>query len=735
MLSQRNLTAQRRSDRRALVTAGSVASLVILLRLTGLLQSWELSSFDLGFRLRPLEPMDDRIVIIGIDEPDLRQVGRWPIPDQVLAQLLTTVQAANPRAIGLDIYRDMPVEPGHAELLQTYGKIPNLVGIEQLRDKASPGIPAPAGLDRDRQVGFNNLVVDLDSKVRRGLLYWTGDGKPRTSFALMLAQLYLQQHGIQPQTASDGRSLQLGQAVFQRFRSNDGGYINADAGGYQFLANLRGGANRFEILSMTAVLHGRVAAARLHNRIVLIGSTATSLKDFFHTSYTTSHSPNPWQPQSPRPIAGVELQANFISQVLSAAQGRALIQVWPDPVEWLWIGLWAWIGASLSWRLRSPHLSAVAILIAGTSLASLSYGAFLAGWWVPLVPPVLALVMAAISIIAYIAHLEGELKRSKEFLSTIINTIPDPIFVQDQHHRWIVLNQAFCRFLGHPIEDLLNKTVYDVFPSSEADAFHAQDQQVFMIGREQENEESFTNRQGRTYLTATKRSLHRDAAGNVFLVGVIRDITERKRLEEELKRTAAELVRSNAELQRSASHLSHLANHDPLTGLPNRKLFLERLNQSIAWASDHDQLVALLFLDLDGFKQINDSLGHDIGDLLLKAVADRLNRILRGSDTLSRLGGDEFTVVLPAIPTAQDAGRVAEKILLTLSQPFKLKHQQISVTTSIGISLYPQDGAEPEVLIKQADIAMYQSKEQGKNQFQFISTRFCDRAAPEASVH
>jgi diguanylate cyclase (GGDEF)-like protein/PAS domain S-box-containing protein len=345
----------------------------------------------------------------------------------------------------------------------------------------------------------------------------------------------------------------------------------------------------------------------------------------------------------------------------------------------------------------------------------------LAGWWIPLVPPVLALFGSAIAITVHIAHLQEELKRSKEFLHTIINTIPDPIFVKDQRHRWIVLNQAYCRFLGYALEELLGKSDYDVFPHHEADVFRQQDQLVMLNRQEQESEEDFTNRIGVTHQIATKRSLHRDAAGNLFLVGVIRDITERKRIEDELKQMTAELVRSNAELKLSADRLNHLATHDSLTGLPNRQLFQNRLRQTLERASQNQEFVALLFLDLDGFKLINDSQGHDVGDMLLKVVAQRLIGCLRGSDTVCRLGGDEFTVILPAIPSLQDAARVAEKILSTLSKSFSISKRTIVITTSIGISLYPSDGSDPDTLLKEADSAMYRAKEQGKNQYQFAS--------------
>ncbi len=612
-----------------------------------------------------------------------------------MAQLLQKIQAHKPRAIGLDIYRDLPVEPGYAKLLQTYRQLPNLIGIEQINDKTSAGVSAPPVLGERDQMGFNNLVFDADNRVRRMLLYWQlDDGKNHESFALKLALTYLKAEGITPQSASNNLEyLQLNKGIFQRFEANDGAYIHADDGGYQILGNLRGSAKSFATVSMSDVLEGQVRPQLFQNRIVLIGSTAVSLKDFFYTSYSNRLN------ASPQPMAGVELQANVVSQIISAAlDGRSSINVWSEPWEWLWTLVWSWVGAQIVWKLRSPTKITPTILLSGTGLIGICYGAFLmGGWWVPVVPPTIAMLGSAVVITAHLAHLQEELKRSKEFLSSIINTIPDPIFVKDRQHRWIVLNQAYCKFLGYPLENLLEKSDYDVFPTYEADVFRQQDQHVFDSAQEYENEEKFTDKAGITHHIATKRSLHKDAAGNLFLVGIIRDITDRKRMEEELKRTAAELIRSNAELAQSASHLQHLANHDALTGLPNRKLFQERLSQALTWAIDNEQFVALLFLDLDGFKSINDTHGHDIGDLLLQSAAQRLSRCLRGSDTVSRLGGDEFTVILPAIPGAQDAGRVADKILTMLSQPFEIEGHTIFITTSLGISLYQKTATTPRV--------------------------------------
>ncbi|MBI4683798.1 MAG: GGDEF domain-containing response regulator [Nitrospirae bacterium] len=162
-------------------------------------------------------------------------------------------------------------------------------------------------------------------------------------------------------------------------------------------------------------------------------------------------------------------------------------------------------------------------------------------------------------------------------------------------------------------------------------------------------------------------------------------------------------------------YLKDIAYFDSITGLPNRKLFFDRLNTSIESAKRYHHMLALLFLDLDRFKAVNDSLGHDIGDFLLKEVAQRLTDCVRKSDTVARFGGDEFTIVLAHIDEEREASVIAQRITTSLSMPFQLGGQECSISVSIGISLYPSDGDNTEALLKKADAAMYQAKEQRKN--------------------
>ncbi len=710
-----------RKRSRIWITATAIAATTLAVRATGALQPWELSSTDTFFRLRLSEPTDNRIVIVGIREEDLRKHG-WPISDRILAELLQKIQAHNPRAIGLDLYRDVTVGEGHAELVRVYQTMPNLIGIEQLPDRPEvEGVKPPPELAKLNQIGFNNVVYDPDRKVRRSLLYWFDKSKQKhRSFALQLALQYLKPYGIEEKGAErDRRLLQLGQTVFDRFDGFQGVYVGADKGGYQIISNYRGNAGHFQMIPMQQILDGTASESLLHDRIVLIGSVATSIKDFSATPYSASAQ------NAPKLVAGVELQANFISEILSATlNDRTLLKSWPEFVRWAWVWVWAFVGAGLGWRLHSPQRTAFGVAVTGAGLTMICYGLFCFGWIVPFVPAAIALFSSAGMVIAAIAHSEAELKRSKEFLHRIINSIPDPVFVKDKHHRRIVLNEAYSKFLGRSIEELLERSDYEIFPQHQADVFRQQDELVFKYELELEHEGEFTNANGITYHIATKRSLHKDAAGNLFLVGVIRDITHRKTIEDELRRTTAELRQSNEELRSSQDRLSYLAMHDALTGLPNRSYLYDRSRQYLDVASRNSQIVGLLFLDLDGFKYINDTMGHGMGDLLLQAVAKRLKNCTRTSDIVARLGGDEFVVLLPLIPEAQDVVRVAEKILNTLSQAFAISGQTLHVTTSIGISLFPNDASTLEDLMQQADTAMYEAKKMGKNCFVFAQSRF-----------
>jgi diguanylate cyclase (GGDEF)-like protein/PAS domain S-box-containing protein len=183
-----------------------------------------------------------------------------------------------------------------------------------------------------------------------------------------------------------------------------------------------------------------------------------------------------------------------------------------------------------------------------------------------------------------------------------------------------------------------------------------------------------------------------------------------------------------------ALQVRHSAEHDFLTGLPNRMLLHERIRQAIAQASRHGRKVAVLFLDLDGFKHINDSLGHPTGDKLLQSIAKRLVNCVRSTDTISRQGGDEFVVLLNEVEQWEDAADLAKKLLEAVAQAHSIDQRDLFVTTSIGVSIFPDDGQDAEILIKNADAAMYQAKENGRQRYRFFKPTMNTRAAERQST-
>lgn len=418
--------------RGVLITTPSVAGVVILLRFAGLMQPWELAIFDQYMRLRPQEAPDDRIVIVGVNLADMKKIRQPIVPDGLYAQLLQKLKARKPRAIGLDIYRDLPVEPGHQELTKVFASTPNLVGIQRVvGDNQREPIDPPPALKDKGQVGANDLVLDPDKKVRRSLLYLTDkNGETIYSFALYLALLYLDAEGIAPQTSGQTKNWQLGKTRFIPFAANDCGYVRADDRGYQILINYRGPARRFSTVTMTDILEDKIPPEWGRDRIILIGNVSESFEDLFFTPYSSGLL------TSPEPMPGVEIHANMASQIISAATvGRPLINSWSQPIEIGWIFLWSFVGASLTWQWRyaggvkflSLQKITSPILAAGVLLAS-TYAAFIASWWIPVVPPLLALLGSAIAITVYIARTAGEIRYtfgrylSKEVVTTLLES-------------------------------------------------------------------------------------------------------------------------------------------------------------------------------------------------------------------------------------------------------------------------------------------------------------------------
>src|SRR5215510_9971391 len=388
------------------LVVGLVISVVVFLgllglQLTGSFEALELAVYDTCLRLRPDAPADARIVLITVTENDIRQQGTWPLPDATIARTLDILAASQPRAIGLDIYRDIPVPPGHDALETVLRSHPNIVAVTKVGLTAETSVPPPAVLRDTEQVGFSDVVVDPGGTVRRGLLFLDQEDSTFYSFACRLALLYLQAEHIGPRPdATHPQYLHLGRTTIRPFEANDGGYIRADANGYQFLLDFHGGHNAFPAFSLTALLTGEVDPAALHDKVVLVGITAISVKDVFYTPYSRGR-------EADQRLPGVALQAHSVSQLLRAAlEGHAMIASPSEQQEALWLLLWCVLGTAAGLCIRSPWRLALLAVIGVLVLGLAGYGALLYGWWIPVMPPVLAWGLSGPCVLLYISYQE-----------------------------------------------------------------------------------------------------------------------------------------------------------------------------------------------------------------------------------------------------------------------------------------------------------------------------------------
>ncbi|WP_146151877.1 EAL domain-containing protein [Ahniella affigens] len=308
-----------------------------------------------------------------------------------------------------------------------------------------------------------------------------------------------------------------------------------------------------------------------------------------------------------------------------------------------------------------------------------------------------------------------ERDRDQRIAREVIASMSEAVCVTDLEHRFASINPAFTRITGYGVDEVPNLTS-DVLNSDQhpREFYHELRRNLLKNGH-WSGELWQKRKDGEHFLAWLEMSEVRDAAGNrTHWVAVLTDITDRKRAEQELR---------------------YLANYDTLTGLPNRTLLAERLAHSLIRARRFGTYVALLFLDLDRFKHVNDSMGHAAGDRLLKAVAARIVTSVRESDTVARLGGDEFTVVLEDLHDPTEAEAVARKLLESFATPLDLDgRQEMIISPSIGISLYPDHGQVPTDLLKHADTAMYYAKERGRNTFQVYNDAMDAKARMRANM-
>ncbi|MGA9383335.1 MAG: CHASE2 domain-containing serine/threonine-protein kinase [Phormidium sp.] len=391
------------------------------LRLALKMEALELGTYDQFVRFATREAnvqsdstkkSDPRLLVVAITEQDIQNLGQWPIPDGKMAELLKLLEKHQPRVIGLDIYRDLPVPPGHDRLVKYLEKSDRLVAICKLSEANSPGVAPPKALS-SKQVGFSDLIIDPDGVIRRALLFASnGQGKCTTfsAFSYQLASRYLAFKGIESfkvtpegtlgfrssETAEQTRKIKP--VVFPWLESNAGGYQGADVGGYQILLKYHSAENVAQQVTLTQLLTNQVPGEWIRDRVVLIGAIATSIDDAFYTPYSATQTQQHKMP-------GVVVHAQIVSQILSTVlDGRTLPWYWPDWAEALWIWGWAIIGGVGALKLRHPLVLGVSGIATFGVLSSICYGVWLYSGWIPLVPAALSMVTTGGTVVVIAAY-------------------------------------------------------------------------------------------------------------------------------------------------------------------------------------------------------------------------------------------------------------------------------------------------------------------------------------------
>jgi diguanylate cyclase (GGDEF)-like protein/PAS domain S-box-containing protein len=298
-------------------------------------------------------------------------------------------------------------------------------------------------------------------------------------------------------------------------------------------------------------------------------------------------------------------------------------------------------------------------------------------------------------------QLERERDRDREFLNAVVESVPTPIMVKDTETlTYTLVNKAALEYVGVSRDEAVGKTAGDLWPDYEAARIQASDAKAVSAGHLFTGEHRLDAPGRGERIVTSQRLLIRDTEGRPkYLLTVIEDVTERKESEE---------------------RIAHLAHHDALTGLPNRILFRERLEKSLRRLRAEGSVLALLYLDLDHFKSINDSLGHPVGDELLKQAAARLQACVGDSGMVARLGGDEFAIVQSEPVGQEDVANLASSILTSVGGAYDVHGHRLAVGGSIGIALAPRHGSNADELLKNADLAMYAAKSDGRGQYRFF---------------
>ena len=663
------------------------AGALILLHTNGLYR-WDLLFYDWNLAAWSRAPADD-IVIVAIDEQSLRERGRWPWSRRTHAELIRQLSAAGAKAIALDIVfaepdaTDPAADAELAAALADNGRVvlPVLNEQNRLGGQLLETLPIPVLAAAAAGLGHIDVELDPDS-IARGVYLQAGLGSPYWP-TLALALLALEStHPAATRRLPGQRAVATSPPSPYAWRRD-----------YRILIPFAGPPGHFRQISYSEVLRGGVAPTAFRDKYVLVGATAIGMADALPTPVSGLA----------QPMSGVEFNANVLDALRQGLTIRPLPPGWSLLLTGILVLFPLALYAVCPPRWALP-LAGLALLLTLASSFVLLQGAH--RWF----PPAAALLAQALSYPLWSGRRLQQAIRllfvEREHAQVTLNSIGDAVITTDAEGAVQYLNPVAEALLGCAPTAARGRPLGAIFRVvDDHDRYAEVDLAAWCLEKSQliklPEPGILVSRTGQQYAIRASAAPIRDQQGRVSgAVIAFSDMTETRQLTEQM---------------------AYQATHDALTHLPNRNLLRDRLQHAIVRAQRTGQSLALLFVDLDHFKKVNDSLGHTAGDRLLQAVTARLLSCGRKEDTIARLGGDEFIFLLEDVRQEDRVAAFARKIVKTLAAPFQVENHECFVTASIGISLFPKDGEDAETLLKNADTAMYRSKDNGRDNIQFYA--------------
>ncbi len=664
----------------------------IALTLSDGLKRWDLTLYDLFSTVYYQKPSDD-VLIIAIDELSLREYGRWPWSRRIHAQLIDKLSRGGAEAIGYDVIFSEANrnDPEDDRILAAALARSGRVILPVFHEKMVGGgalqltLPLPELTRAAAGLGHVDAQLDPDGIVRRTLLESTGGGKQYPALVLAMLQLSTEKTASSTK-ATGGRDRETAKEIRQRY------------GDSPVYVSFTGPPGHFPAISFSDFMQADYPAEAVAGKLVLVGVTALGLGDNLPTPVSGKSIPMP----------GIEYNANLLSGLLN----NTLIV--PVSMQWR-LALVAVLALvpMLLYSLLTPRQSLFFVVL--LFFLTLSASLFLLHKFHLWFPPTALLIVLALSYPLWIwRRLEEtivQLFKEKERAQVILHSIGDGVIATDSAGRVDYLNPVAANLTGYSLSEARGRPLDEIFPAvSES----TDDRLADIVARCLRDTGSVTlqengvlvNRENREHVVRTSAGLLHTASGKAQ--GVVLGITD------------------VTETHKMMQQMAYQATHDMLTGLPNRTLLHEHLAKMIK-RTDTDMAAAVFYIDLDQFKKVNDQIGHYGADQLLKRVGERLQTHCGDDDILAHLGSDKYVIVVDRIGGPDAAARFADGLLAELGPPFSVQGQDVYISCTIGICMYPGDGEDGDELLKNADTAMYRAKECGRGLYRFFSRSMNDR--------